>query len=122
MNILLTGGAGYIGSHAAIVRSEAGHEVVLLDNFYNSQKTVLERLKKIFRKVLPCVEGDVREITLVTKILQDYKIDAVIHFTGLKAIGESVEKPIEYYANNVQGPISRLEVMKRNTKNFGVSF
>ena len=112
MNILLTGGAGYIGSHTAVVLSQAGHEVVLLDNFCNSRKSVLERLQKILGKVLPCVEGDVRDTALVTKTLQDYKIDAVIHFAGLKAVGESVEKPIEYYANNVQGSISLLKAMQ----------
>jgi UDP-glucose 4-epimerase len=112
LNILLTGGAGYIGSHTAVVLSQAGHEVVLLDNFCNSKKSVLERLKKIVGKALPCVEGDVRDTVLVAKTLQDYKIDAVIHFAGLKAVGESVEKPIEYYANNVQGTISLLEAMK----------
>ena len=112
MNILLTGGAGYIGSHTAVVLSEAGHEVVLLDNFCNSQKSVLVQLQKILGNPLPCVEGDVRNTDLVTKALLDYKIDAVIHFAGLKAVGESTEKPIEYYANNVQGTISLLEAMK----------
>ncbi len=112
MNILLTGGAGYIGSHTAVVLSEVGHEVVLLDNFCNSRKSVLERLQKILGKVVPCVEGDVRDTKLVTRVLQDNKIDAVIHFAGLKAVGESTEKPIEYYANNVQGTISLLEAMK----------
>ena len=117
MNILLTGGAGYIGSHTAVVLSQSGHEVVLLDNFFNSQKSVLERLQEILGEELPCIEGDVRNTALVTKILQDYKIDAVIHFAGLKAVGESVDKPIEYYANNVQGTISLLEAMKStNTK------
>lgn len=112
MNILLTGGAGYIGSHTTVVLSQAGHEVVLLDNFCNSKKSVLERLKKIMGKALPFVEGDVRDTKLVTRLLQDYKINAVIHFAGLKAVGESTEKPIEYYANNVQGTISLLEAMK----------
>jgi UDP-glucose 4-epimerase len=112
VNILLTGGAGYIGSHTAVVLSQAGHEVVLLDNFCNSRKSVLERLEKILGKVLPCIEGDVRNTALLTKTLQDYKVDAVIHFAGLKAVGESVEKPIEYYANNVHGTISLLEAMK----------
>ncbi len=87
MNILLTGGAGYIGSHTAVVLSQAGHEVVLLDNFCNSRKSVLERLAKILGKSLPCVEGDVRDTALVTKTLQDYKINVVIHFAGLKAVG-----------------------------------
>jgi UDP-glucose 4-epimerase len=112
VNILLTGGAGYIGSHTAVVLSQAGHEVVLLDNFCNSRKSVLGRLQKILCKSLPCVEGDVRDTALVTNTLQDYKINAIIHFAGLKAVGESVEKPIEYYANNVQGTISLLEAMK----------
>ena len=112
MNILLTGGAGYIGSHAAVVLSEAGHEVVLFDNFCNSRKNVLDRLQRILGKVLPCIEGDVRDTALVSKTLQDYKIDAVSHFAGLKAVGESVENPIEYYANNIQGAISLLEAMK----------
>ena len=112
MKILLTGGAGYIGSHTAVVLSQSGHEVVILDNFCNSQKTVLERLQKILGKAVPCVEGDIRDTALVAQILQDYEIDSVIHFAGLKAVGESVEKPIQYYANNVQGTISLLEAMK----------
>jgi UDP-glucose 4-epimerase len=112
VNILLTGGVGYIGSHTAVVLSQVGHEVVLLDNFCNSRKSVLERLQKILGRGLACIEGDVRDTALVTKILQDYKINAVVHFAGLKAVGESVEKPIEYYANNVQGTISLLQAMK----------
>lgn len=112
MSILLTGGAGYIGSHTAVVLSEAGHEVVLLDNFCNSQKSVLGQLKRILGNKLFCVEGDVRNTALMTKVLEDYKIDAVIHFAGLKAVGESVQLPIEYYANNVQGTISLLKAMK----------
>jgi UDP-glucose 4-epimerase len=112
VNILLTGGAGYIGSHTAVVLSQNGHEVVLLDNFCNSRKSVLGRLQEILGKSLPCIEGDVRDTALVTKALQDYKIDAVIHFAGLKAVGESVERPIEYYANNVQGTISLLKAMQ----------
>lgn len=112
MNILLTGGAGYIGSHTAVVLAEAEHEVVILDNFCNSQKSVLTRLKQILGKELICIDGDVRDTSLVTKVLKDHQIDAVIHFAGLKAVGESVQMPIEYYANNVQGTISLLEAMK----------
>ena len=111
MNILLTGGTGYIGSHTAVVLSQAGHEVVLLDNFCNSDPSVLERLEKILGKALPCIEADVRETDVVEKVLREYKIDAVIHFAGLKAVGESNEKPVEYYANNVQGAISLLQAM-----------
>ncbi|QWD04207.1 UDP-glucose 4-epimerase GalE [Polynucleobacter paneuropaeus] len=112
MNILLTGGAGYIGSHTAVALSEAGHEVVILDNFCNSHKSVLTRLQQILGKELTCIEGDIRNMALVAKVLNDHYIDAVIHFAGLKAVGESVQMPIEYYANNVQGTISLLGAMK----------
>jgi UDP-glucose 4-epimerase len=111
-NILLTGGAGYIGSHTAVVLSKADYNVVILDNFCNSDPSVLERLKKILGKYLPCIDGDVRNTSLVTQILREHEIDAVIHFAGLKAVGESVEKPIDYYANNVQGTISLLKAMQ----------
>jgi UDP-glucose 4-epimerase len=112
VNILLTGGAGYIGSHTAVVLSQAGHEVVLLDNFCNSRRSVLERLAKILGKAVPCVEGDVRDTALVKKVLHDYKIDAVIHFAGLKSVGESVQNPIDYFDNNVFGTISLLQAMR----------
>lgn len=112
MNILLTGGAGYIGSHTAVALSQHGHEVFLYDNFCNSRKSVIERLEKILGKRLTCIEGDTRDTVLVTKTLEDFNIDAVIHFAGLKAVGESNQNPIEYYANNVQGTISLLEAMK----------
>jgi UDP-glucose 4-epimerase len=112
MNILLTGGAGYIGSHAAVVLSEAGHDVVIFDNFCNSQRSILLNLKKIIGKELNCIEGDVRSTALVIKTLKNHQIDAVIHLAGLKAVGESIKNPIEYYANNVQGTISLLEAMK----------
>ena len=112
MNILLTGGAGYIGSHAAVVLSEAGQQVVILDNFCNSHRSVLERLAKILGKVVPFVEGDVRDTVLVKKVLKDYQIDAVMHFAGLKAVGESVQNPIDYFDNNVGGTISLLQAMR----------
>ena len=113
MIILLTGGAGYIGSHTAVVLAEAGHQVVSIDNFCNSKKSVLDRLQKILGQVLPCIEGDVRDTSLFTKVLQDYKIDAVIHFVRLKAVGESVTNPILYYANNVQDSINLLQAMQK---------
>lgn len=112
MNILLTGGAGYIGSHTAAVLSEAGHEVILLDNFCNSSRSALKRLEKILGKPVICIDTDIRDTQAVEKALYEYQIDAVIHFAGLKAVGESVKMPIEYYANNVQGTISLLEAMK----------
>jgi len=113
VNILLTGGTGYIGSHAAVVLSQAGHEVVLLDNFCNSNSTVLGRLQKILGKALPCIEVDVRDTNVVEKVLRKYKIDAVVNFAGLKAVGESIANPVLYYANNVQGSISLLQAMQK---------
>lgn len=82
MNILLTGGAGYIGSHTAVALLQAGHEVVPLDNFCNSNPSVLNRLQKISGKALYCIEADVRDTDVVEKALQEYKINAVIHFAG----------------------------------------
>ncbi len=113
MNILLTGGAGYIGSHTATVLSKKGHEAILLDNFCNSNPIVVERLQKIIGKVLPLIDADVRDTDTVEKVLREYKIDAVIHFAGLKAVGESVVNPVLYYANNVQGSISLLQAMQK---------
>lgn len=111
MNILLTGGTGYIGSHTAVVLTQAGHRVVLYDNFCNSQPDVVQRLEKITGHPITLVEGDVRDTALLTETLKTHAIAAVIHFAGLKAVGESVAKPIDYYANNVQGTISLLQAM-----------
>ena len=116
MNILLTGGAGYIGTHSAVVLSDAGHKVVLIDNFCNSHKAILGQLEKIIGKCLDCIEGDIRDTKLLIKSLQDFKIDAVIHFAGLKSVSDSVENPLEYFANNVQGTISLLDAMKTTNK------
>lgn len=113
MNILLTGGAGYIGSHTAVVLSQAGHEVVLLDNFCNSSPSILERFQKILGKALSFIEADVRDTDVVEKVLRKYKIDSVIHFAGLKSVAESVANPVLYYANNVQGSISLLQAMQK---------
>jgi len=111
-NILLTGGTGYIGSHTAVVLSELGYQVVLLDNLSNSSDSVLEKLTQISGQQLVFIKGDIREFELIEQTLATYEIDAVIHFAGLKAVGESVEKPIDYYANNVQGSISLLQAMQ----------
>jgi UDP-glucose 4-epimerase len=111
MNILLTGGAGYIGSHTAVVLTQAGHQVVLFDNFCNSDKSVLTHLQTICGKALPFVEGDIRDSVLLADTMAQYSIDAVIHFAGLKAVGESVAQPVLYYDNNVGGTISLLQAM-----------
>ena len=112
MNILLTGGVGYIGSHTAVVLAQAGHHVVLLDNLCNSLKDTVSRLEKIIGSPVAFVEGDVRDTELVTKVLKEHQIDSVIHFAGLKAVGESVANPVLYFSNNVQGTISLLQAMQ----------
>jgi UDP-glucose 4-epimerase len=112
MNVLLTGGMGYIGSHTAIVLLQLGHQVVLYDNLSNSSDTVLKKVKHITGQRIPFVKGDVRDTELLKATLAAHPIDAVIHFAGLKAVGESVEKPVDYYANNVQGTISLLQAMQ----------
>ena len=111
MKILLTGGTGYIGSHAAVVLVDAGHQVVLLDNLSNSQVAVLDRLERILAHRVPFVEADIRDTDTMIRTMRDHGIDAVMHFAGLKAVGESVKDPINYYANNVQGTISLLQAM-----------
>jgi len=112
MNILLTGGTGYIGSHTAVVLAQAGHDVVLYDNLSNSDRRVVEHLVHITGRPMTFVEGDIRDTELLTRTLRAAGIEAVIHFAGLKAVGESVDKPVEYYANNVQGTISLLQAMQ----------
>lgn len=111
MNILLTGGTGYLGSHTAVVLSNAGHQVVLYDNLANSDASVVDRLEKITGARLPFVLGDIRQTDLLVSTLKSYRIEAVIHFAGLKAVGESVQNPLEYYDNNVGGTISLLSAM-----------
>lgn len=111
MNVLLTGGNGYIGSHTSITLMKLGHKVVLYDNLTNSTDLVLHNLKQITGQPIHFVKADVRDTELLRKTLVDYQIDAVIHFAGLKAVGDSVEKPIHYYANNVEGTISLLQAM-----------
>lgn len=113
MNILLTGGTGYIGSHTAVVLTEAGHRVVLFDNFANSQPAVLDRLARILGEAPAFVQGDIRDTDALEATLRTYAIDAVIHFAGLKAVGESVQEPIRYYDNNVHGTVSLLAAMAR---------
>lgn len=112
MNVLLTGGTGYIGSHTAVVLLQSGHRVVLYDNLSNSSDAVLKRLAQITGQQIPFIKGDVRDTELLQGTLAVHRIDAVIHFAGLKAVGESVEKPVDYFANNVQGTISLLQAMQ----------
>jgi len=111
MNILLTGGTGYIGSHTALILATAGHQVVLYDNLANSEASVVDRLETITGFKLSFVKGDIRNTYLLESSLRSFDIEAVIHFAGLKAVGESVENPLLYYDNNVGGTISVLKAM-----------
>jgi UDP-glucose 4-epimerase len=110
--VLITGGAGYIGSHSALVLSNSGHQVVLYDNLSNSSYAQVEKLALIVGRHVPFVKGDVRDTDLLATTLASHRIDAVIHFAGLKAVGESVENPVVYYSTNVQGTISLIQAMQ----------
>ncbi len=112
MNILLTGGAGYIGSHVAAPLVSAGHRVICFDNLSNSDAAVMDRLEAITGTAIPLVEGDIRDGDALRKVMADHGIEAVIHFAGLKAVGESVAEPIKYYDNNVRGTLSLLQAMR----------
>jgi UDP-glucose 4-epimerase len=112
MNILVTGGTGYIGSITSLALIEAGLQPVLLDNLVNSKAAVLDRIERLAGQRPRFVQGDVRDRALLTRVLRDEKIDAVIHFAGLKAVGESVAQPLAYYDNNVQGTLVLLEAMR----------
>ena len=112
MKVLLTGGTGYIASHTAVVLSEAGYEVILYDNLSNSSVNVVNHIHDITGKKLPFVLGDVRDTKKLLNALQKYKIEAVIHFAGLKVVGESLVKPLEYYDNNINGTLSLLKAME----------
>ena len=112
MNVLVTGGMGYIGSHTCIQMIHAGMTPVILDNLYNSKSTVLDRIEKVAGIKPKFVEGDIRNKALMVELLTEHKIDAVIHFAGLKAVGESVQKPLEYYDNNVNGTLVLVSAMR----------
>lgn len=117
MNVLVTGGAGYIGSHTCVELLSAGYGVVVFDNFCNSHPEALRRVERITGRKITVVTGDIRDQAAIERTLQDYDCQAVIHFAGLKAVGESVEKPLEYYDNNVIGTHRLLAAMQ----NCGVS-
>ncbi len=110
--ILVTGGAGYIGSHTSLLLLEAGYHVVALDNFSNSSPEPLRRVEELAGKSLTLVEGDIRDSGLLEQLFSDYSIEAVIHFAGLKAVGESVSYPLRYYDCNVAGTLRLLEAME----------
>lgn len=112
MNVLVTGGMGYIGSHTSIQMIQAGMTPVIFDNLYNSKKTVLDRIEKVSGVRPTFVQGDIRDKTVLVEVLKQHNIEAVIHFAGLKAVGESVAKPLEYYDNNVHGTLVLVDAMR----------
>lgn len=119
MSVLVTGGAGYIGSHTLIALCEAGIEPVVVDNLYNSKQEALKRVEKITGKSIRFYEEDVRNEDALERIFSENEIEAVIHFAGLKAVGESVQKPLEYYDNNLISTLALCKVMRRhNVKRF----
>ena len=109
--VLVTGGAGYIGSHTALALIEAGHNVVVVDNFVNAKADALHVVSDITSTEIAIIEGDARDVDLLTKAIQDHGVTAVIHMAALKAVGESVEMPLAYYGNNLQTAIATLEAM-----------
>ena len=111
--ILVTGGAGYIGSHTCVELLNAGYEVVVLDNLCNSAAESLNRVQQLTQKSLTFIEGDIRDAQLLDQVFQQHSIEAVIHFAGLKAVGESQQIPLAYFDNNIAGSISLVQAMQR---------
>ena len=114
MAILVTGGTGYIGSHTCVELQNAGYDVVVLDNLANSSEKSLERVKAITGKDIKFYKGDIRDRKILKEIFENEKIDSCIHFAGLKAVGESVEKPWEYYDNNITGTLTLVDEMRKH--------
>ncbi len=114
MAVLVTGGAGYIGSHTCVELLNAGKDIVIIDNFYNCKKSSLDRIRALVDRDFKFYECDIRDREGLDSIFKKEKIDSVIHFAGLKAVGESVHKPLEYFDNNVNGTLVLLDVMRKN--------
>ncbi len=113
LSILVTGGAGFIGSHTCVALLEAGHDVIVLDNLCNSDSTVVKRVARICGREPMFIEGDIRDSALLNRLFDEHRVDAVMHFAGLKAVGESVQMPLAYYENNVSGTLNLLKAMGR---------
>jgi len=111
MKVLVTGGAGYIGSHTCIELLDAGHEVVVIDNLVNSKEEALRRVQAIAGRAPAFVRADLRDLAALEAVFSEYRFDAVIHFAGLKAVGESTERPLDYYDNNVRGTVALCRAM-----------
>lgn len=112
MRVLVTGGAGYIGSHTCVELVSAGYDVVIVDNLFNSNREAVRRVEKLTGKEIPFYENDIRDKEALRNIFEKERPEAVIHFAGLKAVGESCEKPLEYYDNNIGGTVALCEVMR----------
>src|SRR5690606_31617936 len=112
--ILITGGAGYIGSHTAVSLIEAGFEPIIIDDFSNSEKSVLDGLRKILGRAVTCYEGDCNDEALMDRIFAEQPISGVIHFAAHKAVGESTQLPLKYYKNNIGSLLVLLAVMKKH--------
>ncbi|MGV3742671.1 MAG: UDP-glucose 4-epimerase GalE [Burkholderiaceae bacterium] len=115
MNVLVTGGTGYIGSHACVELMNAGHEVVVVDNLSNSKRSVMDRVRRISGRSAVFYPVDIRDRSGLEEVFRRHRIDAVMHFAGLKAVGESVEQPLRYYENNVAGRVALFEAMARHS-------
>ncbi len=114
MSILVTGGAGFIGSHTCVELLDAGYDVVVVDNLYNASPKALERVKEITGKDLKFYEVDIRDAKALSEVFDKEEVESVIHFAGLKAVGESVSKPLEYYENNIGGTVTLCDVMRKH--------
>ncbi len=113
MSVLVTGGAGFIGSHTAVQLLDCGEDIIILDNFSNSSPEMLDGIRQISKKTFKFYEADMRDKALLDRVFTENKIESVIHFAGLKAVGESIEKPLEYYDNNINGTLCILEAMRK---------
>src|SRR5699024_11926588 len=111
MHVLVTGGAGYIGSHTVVELLQAGHRVTVLDNFCNSSAAAVERVEQIVGRTIDVVTGDIRDRAFLDEVFGAHGFDAVMHFAGLKAVGESVAQPLAYYDNNVNGTLTLCRAM-----------
>ncbi len=114
MKVLLTGGIGYIGSHTLVELLDSGYNVIVIDNFYNSKPDVIDKVKEITNKDFKFYEGNICDKKILEKIFNENNIEAVIHFAGYKAVGESVKEPLKYYRNNLDSTLTLLEVMKKH--------